>query len=111
MGQGLKGNTGKSGGVPSSKFQPPHYRVRLLERRALRERLDQALSLRLTLLSTPAGYGKTTLLAGWWASVEPSVRRVWVSLDGEDQEPSQFLIGLAESLSLPALRSNHYRPI
>ncbi|MGO8855138.1 MAG: LuxR C-terminal-related transcriptional regulator [Steroidobacteraceae bacterium] len=103
MGQGLKGNTGKSGGVPSSKFQPPHYRVRLLERRALRERLDQALSLRLTLLSTPAGYGKTTLLAGWWASVEPSVRRVWVSLDGEDQEPSQFLIGLAESLSFAGL--------
>jgi LuxR family transcriptional regulator, maltose regulon positive regulatory protein len=103
MGQGLKGKTGKSIGVPSSKFQPPHYRVRLLERRALRERLDQALSLRLTLLSTPAGYGKTTLLAGWWGSLEPYVRRVWVSLDGEDQEPSQFLIGLAASLSFAGL--------
>jgi LuxR family maltose regulon positive regulatory protein len=103
MGQGLKGNTGKLGGVPSSKFQPPHYRVRLLERRALRERLDEALSLRLTLLSTPAGYGKTTLLAGWWASLGPNVRRIWVSLDGEDQEPSQFLIGLVESLSLAGL--------
>ena len=47
-----------------------------------------ALSRRLTLLSAPAGFGKTTLVSDWVSQVEQPV--VWLSLDKEDADPKRF---------------------
>lgn len=46
---------------------------------------------RLTLVSAPAGFGKTTLLADWFASdTEAGPRPAWVSLDPRDNDPNVF---------------------
>ncbi|UKA64680.1 LuxR C-terminal-related transcriptional regulator [Arthrobacter sp. FW306-04-A] len=46
---------------------------------------------RLTLLSAPAGFGKTTLLAGWLGEAQGEVRCVaWLSLDSADSDPASF---------------------
>jgi LuxR family maltose regulon positive regulatory protein len=61
----------------------------MVARPRLLERLDQGLSARLTLLSAPAGFGKTTLLSAWLA--EFSSPAAWVSLDAGDNDPVVFL--------------------
>jgi LuxR family maltose regulon positive regulatory protein len=50
----------------------------------------------LTLISAPAGFGKTTLLAEWIAHTSLSV--AWLSLDQGDNEANRFLAYLAEAL-------------
>jgi LuxR family maltose regulon positive regulatory protein len=51
---------------------------------------------RLTLLSAPAGFGKTTLLSAWVAGSQLPV--AWVSLDQEDNAPPRFLTYLIAAL-------------
>jgi LuxR family maltose regulon positive regulatory protein len=53
----------------------------------LRERLRQGRGRRLTLLSAPAGYGKSTLLAQWAREDRLNTPFVWVSLDTGDADP------------------------
>jgi ATP/maltotriose-dependent transcriptional regulator MalT len=62
-------------------------RETLVPRQHLRERLRQGRGRRLTLLSAPAGYGKSTLLAQWASEDRLSTPFVWVSLDGGDVDP------------------------
>jgi LuxR family maltose regulon positive regulatory protein len=60
----------------------------------------------LTLLSAPAGFGKTTLLAEWLASPTSPQRHVsWLSLDEADDDPSLFWIHLIHALqrAVPAI--------
>jgi LuxR family maltose regulon positive regulatory protein len=52
-------------------------------------RLSQCLHRKLTLISAPAGFGKTTLVSSWAASCELKV--AWVSLDEGDSDPKRFL--------------------
>lgn len=52
---------------------------------------------KLTLISAPAGFGKTTLLAEWIAAV-PSRAVAWVSLDASDNDPAVFWIYLITAL-------------
>ncbi len=49
----------------STKLYVPRPRPQLLSRRRLIERLDECVESELTLVSAPAGFGKTTLLAEW----------------------------------------------
>ena len=44
----------------------------------------------LTLVSAPAGFGKTTLLGNWLAAGAPRGSTAWVSLDERDRDPSSF---------------------
>jgi LuxR family transcriptional regulator, maltose regulon positive regulatory protein len=60
----------------------------LLGRSRLTERLDQGMTREVLLVCTPAGFGKTTLLAGWAASASWPV--AWLSLDPEDNDPVRF---------------------
>lgn len=64
--------------------QPDH----MVRRPALIEQLSQGLQRKLTVLTTPAGYGKTTLLSQWAA--QASVPVVWLTLDQRDNEPKRF---------------------
>jgi len=68
----------------------------LVERPRLLALLDEGLTRPLTLISAPAGFGKTTLLSEWCHS--PAGRDfpvAWLSLDHDDNDPSRFLLYLA----------------
>ncbi len=73
----------------ATKLHVPRPRARLVPRFHLVERLQQGVAGPLTLVSAPAGYGKTTLLAQWRASTPTPV--AWLSLESEDNEPIRFL--------------------
>ena len=73
---------------------PPQPKVVLRPR--LIERLNEGLRRRLTLISAPAGFGKTTLLSGWLAGCgQPAA---WLSLDEGDNDPTRFLAYLVAAL-------------
>ena len=57
-----------------------------LVRRRLLGILGEALHHKATLVSAPAGYGKTTLLAHWRQVEEAEVPFAWVSLDEQDND-------------------------
>ena len=77
-------------GLVETKLYRPLPRGGLVSRPRL-DRLLQQGQPRLTLVSAPAGFGKTTLLAQWLSAVEGTGVRVgWVSLDQDDREPGAF---------------------
>ncbi len=71
-----------------TKLHVPKVRRGLVPRPRLTERLGVGVETKLTLVSAPAGFGKTTLLAEWLAGA-PAHRRsiAWLSLDEADTEP------------------------
>lgn len=80
-----------SGAIVQTKISVPRRRGATVARPRLSDRLDRALEARLTLVSAPAGFGKTTLLASWLASAAPSQRcAAWLSLDRSDSDPTTF---------------------
>lgn len=61
----------------------------LVQRPRLVEQLNTGLHRKLTLISAPAGFGKTTLVSEWVARCgRPTA---WLSLDEDDNEPTRFL--------------------
>ncbi|MCU1473689.1 LuxR C-terminal-related transcriptional regulator [Amnibacterium sp.] len=93
-----------SGQLLESKLRLPAPHRDLVPRARLTERLDRGLDSRLTLLSAPAGFGKTTLLAAWLRAGSgraPDARWVaWLSLDHDDDEPVQFWAAVIAALAV-----------
>jgi LuxR family maltose regulon positive regulatory protein len=74
-----------------TKLHIPKPRRGLVTRPRLIERLGRVGESALTLLSAPAGFGKTTLLAEWLAAAPAEGRSVaWLSLDERDNDPALF---------------------
>jgi LuxR family maltose regulon positive regulatory protein len=82
--------------ILSTKLHIPRPRPLRVERAALLTRLNGAFAHTLTLLSAPAGYGKTTLLSDWAARRAEQV--AWLSLDPSDGDLSRFLVYLVAAL-------------
>ena len=80
----------------ATKLHRPRSRVQLVPRSHLVERLQQGVAGALTLVSAPAGFGKTTLLAQWLAHSSTPV--AWLSLEAEDNDPTRFLSYLIAAL-------------
>jgi len=80
----------------STKLHVPRPRAQLVSRSHLTKRLQQEAERALTLLSAPAGFGKTTLLAQWFA--ESGTPVAWLSLEAEDNDPTRFLSYLIAAL-------------
>ncbi|HKM43401.1 MAG TPA: AAA family ATPase, partial [Limnochordia bacterium] len=81
-----------------TKLHPPLIRRHTVHRRNLEEMLRRSISNHaLTLISAPAGYGKTTLLASL-PSLLPDYRVAWITLDDEDNDPVRFFHLLAAAL-------------
>ncbi len=80
----------------ATKLHLPRPRAQLVPRSHLVERLQQGVAGALTLVSAPAGFGKTTLLAQWQASTRAPV--AWLSLEPEDNESMRFLTYLIAAL-------------
>jgi len=74
----------------ATKFHIPPWRGGVSRPRLLAS-LDEGVQngRKLTLVSAPAGYGKTTLLAEWVRALSASV--AWLSLDDADNDPARFL--------------------
>jgi ATP/maltotriose-dependent transcriptional regulator MalT len=71
-----------------SKLFVPCPRTGIVPRQRLIDRLNQGLDGRLTLISAPAGFGKSTLLTAWRCHTKQRV--CWVSLDENDNNPARF---------------------
>src|SRR5687767_15183782 len=82
-------NTPTSFPLLTTKLHIPRRVDGLVERSALLAQLDAIRTRRLTLISAPAGFGKTTLLADWAART--GFPAAWLSLDANDNEPQRFL--------------------
>src|ERR1700744_4920721 len=65
-------------------------RGQVVQRGALIEALSAAPGRKLTLVSAPAGWGKTTLLAQWGSGAGDNQRFSWLSLDPSDNDPVWF---------------------
>jgi LuxR family maltose regulon positive regulatory protein len=75
----------------ATKFFIPASSHTLILRPRLLTLLTRSFEYPLTLISAPAGFGKTTLLSNWVRSLPPKHARVaWVSLDEGDNEPALF---------------------
>jgi LuxR family maltose regulon positive regulatory protein len=74
----------------AAKSAPPAIRAQLVERADLIEVLEAEPARKLTLLSAPAGWGKTTLLTQWVSGADDGRRRGWLSLDASDNDPARF---------------------
>ncbi|HZW04818.1 MAG TPA: AAA family ATPase, partial [Anaerolineaceae bacterium] len=86
-----------------TKFFIPPQGSRNLPRERLFALLDRGLSPEnhLTLVSAPAGYGKTALIADWvhrLAETPGAPAVAWLSLDESDNDPAVFFAYLAASL-------------
>ena len=71
-----------------TKLMPPRLHSTSIQREGLLTRLDNSLTKKLTLVTAPTGFGKTTLVSMWIASRDFPF--AWVTLDGNDNDPSRF---------------------
>ena len=88
--------------ILATKLYIPPSRRRVVLRPRLIERLNEGLAAghKLTLVSAPAGFGKTTLISEWLAGCgRPAA---WLSLDQGDGDPSNFLTYLIAALQTVA---------
>ena len=80
-----------------TKLFIPATRPDLVSRSRLIEQLNQGLNCKLTLISAPAGFGKTTVVTEWLSNLqrgnhpERSPRIAWYSLDAGDNDLDHFL--------------------
>jgi LuxR family transcriptional regulator, maltose regulon positive regulatory protein len=103
----------------ATKLYIPPPRPNVVRRHRLIARLNEGLHRKLTLISAPAGFGKTTLLASWLAESEKVKGKrqndvddrllpftfsllpfevAWLSLDEGDNDPTRFLAYLVAAL-------------
>lgn len=92
-----------AGSILTTKLHVPAPRRGLVPRPRLLRRLDEGLRRRLVLISAPAGFGKTTLLAEWVQGLArddaPPVKVAWLSLDEGDNDPARLAAHLAAALA------------
>ncbi|MFC2031660.1 AAA family ATPase, partial [Chloroflexota bacterium] len=91
----------------ATKLYIPPVRPGLVSRPRLIERLNAGLTMRgafsraLTLVSAPAGFGKTTLVSEWAQAMDgatPPIDIAWLSLDEGDNDPARFLAYMIAAL-------------
>jgi LuxR family maltose regulon positive regulatory protein len=82
--------------ILATKLYIPPPRPNLVRRARLIARLNEGQQRKVTLVSAPAGFGKTTLLSEWLAGCEwPAA---WLSLDQRDSDLARFLTYLVAAL-------------
>jgi LuxR family transcriptional regulator, maltose regulon positive regulatory protein len=87
-----------AGPLLETKLHVPRRRRGLVARPRLTERLRRADEAALTLVSAPAGFGRTTVLTEWLAAPAEGRSVAWLSLDQRDNDPSLFWTYLVAAL-------------
>lgn len=82
--------------ILTTKLFIPPLRPSFVSRPRLFKPLNEGLKRRLTLLSAPAGYGKTSLLCEWIH--HHRIPTAWFSIDQDDNDPSRFLTYFVSAL-------------
>ena len=82
----------------STKLFFPKIRTKIVLRPRLIEQLSAGLHKPLTLISAPAGYGKTTLLSDWCTRFGSDYPLAWLSLEPGDNNLARFLTYVAAAL-------------
>jgi LuxR family maltose regulon positive regulatory protein len=80
----------------TTKLYVPRVRAELVSRPRLTERLNEGVTRKLTLVSAPAGFGKTTLVTEWLSGLD--CLHTWLSLDEDDNDPARFFTYLLAAL-------------
>jgi LuxR family maltose regulon positive regulatory protein len=80
----------------ATKLHLPRAHQNLVPRPRLAERLDAGLNYPLTLISAPAGSGKTSVLSAWIPHSERCI--TWLSLDEGDNDPTRFWLYVIAAL-------------
>jgi LuxR family maltose regulon positive regulatory protein len=86
----------------ATKLYIPRPRSNLVPRPRLTKQLNEDLTRKLTLISAPAGFGKTTLLSDWVHGGERPV--AWISLDEGDNDVARFLAYFIAALQTTDVR-------
>src|SRR5215467_5191084 len=82
--------------ILATKLYIPRLRPNVVNRPRLIARLNEGLHGKLTLISAPAGFGKTTLVSAWLAGYgRPAA---WLSLDEGENDPTRFLTYLVAAV-------------
>ena len=89
----------------ATKLYIPLPRPKVVLRPRLIERLNEGLHGKLTLISAPAGFGKTTLVSEWVADCKRPT--AWLSLDEGDNDPTRFLTYLVAALQ--TIAANYWK--
>ena len=100
-----------AGPLLETKLYVPAHRAGQVPRPRLSERLHRGLDSKLMLVSAPAGFGKTTLLAEWLDAPAGSGREratAWLSLDQNDNDPATFWTYVVAALrtAMPGVGAN-----
>ena len=85
-----------------TKLHVPRSRDGTVVRPRLADRLSQGIESKLTLVSAPPGFGKSTLVGDWVAAHQPERAAAWLSLDAEDNDPATFWTYVAAALQTAA---------
>ena len=84
-----------------TKLYIPPFRSEHISRHGLLNKLNNGLHRKLTLISAPAGFGKTMLVSEWVNSLKSKSTDseiVWISLDEQENDPARFLAYLVVAL-------------
>ena len=78
-----------SSSIIKTKLYVPRRPLKEVARQRLFDRINQSIHRKLTLISAPAGFGKTTLASQWVLAT--AHKTCWLSLEAEDRELGRFL--------------------
>jgi ATP/maltotriose-dependent transcriptional regulator MalT len=87
----------------ATKFFVPSNRPELVSRPRLVKQLNDGLYRKLTIISAPAGFGKTTLVTEWLENLQGIAKEknkvTWLSLDENDNDYARFLTYFVTALN------------
>jgi len=86
--------------ILATKLYIPPPRLKVVSRPHLIERMNEGMHKKLTLISAPAGFGKTTLVSEWVTRCGRPAS--WLSLDEGDNDPRRFLAYLISAIRTAA---------
>ena len=82
--------------ILKTKLYAPPYSDNCVSRKRLVDLLNHGIERKLTLVSAPAGFGKTTVISEWMK--QSTIPFCWLSLDERDNEAERFLSYIVASL-------------